>query len=333
MKSFLEIEINEQSKVLENIVNNINVDNYVNKLKQQKVNNIIILGCGSSYFAGSIGKYFLDTYTNLRTEVIAASEFSYFKEKIQPNTLVIFISQSGETKDLLVAHQKIENKEILTLGIVNVDNSTLSKKVDDILFTNTGAEKSIASTKSFTGQISILYKLAISFAGKEEKVDNVKLINNLELVAEKIYKEKNMFLLGRGIDSLIVKEGALKIKEITNIHAEGYAMGEFKHGSISLLEKHVPVIILLTEEKVKDQVINNIKEIKEKGAFVLLIKSDEIEVCSKLVDEIIEISSKNKLSQTIEVLSKLQFLALNIGLLNKLDVDNPRFLVKSISSE
>lgn len=342
-------EINEQrdlishlnEKYLKNLNKIPNIHNY---------SKIHIIGCGTAYYAGMIGKYLLEKFTDFEVNTYIASEYRYQKIFTDKNTLVIATSQSGETADTLACIKKAKQHGCKTLGIINTKNSSIARIVDETIYTEAGSEIAVASTKSYTSQIYIFSLLALKL-GLEKKLINKseimkeyeklpKFIDkmlglNYQKIIENIWKQKDLFYIGRNIDYITVLEGCLKTKEISYIHSEAYQAGELKHGTISLIEKNTGVISLISNKETAIKTLSNIKEVKSRGAYVILLikKSLNINIDKNSYDKLIIIDDTSYLLQPIVNIIPLQLIAYNIAKNKGCDIDKPRNLAKSVTVE
>jgi len=333
-------EIHEQSNLIRNnLFSNLNDIPDISKYK-----NIYIVGCGSAYHAGLIGSYLICEYASLNVTVDIASEFRYRKLFLSKDDLVILISQSGETADTLASLRIAHEYGATTLGIVNVYGSSIARECDIVLYTNALIEIAVATTKAYMMQIYMLGLIAIkaSKINYEEIIPEYKKLANqidtildnheYEKIACEIYQNHDIFFLGRGIDYAISMEGSLKLKEISYIHSEAYPSGELKHGTISLIDKDVPVISIITNNKIKDKILSNIKEVNARGAKSYIICTDDIDI-SDDYGTIIKIPSNIDILKPILAVIPLQLIAYHVALLNKRDIDKPRNLAKSVTVE
>ena len=342
-------EISEQENLMDKL-NNIYLKNLDKIMDISKYNKIHIIGCGTAYHAGMIGKYLIENYSDFEVNTYIASEYRYQKIFADDKTLVIAASQSGETADTLACIKKVKKYGCKTLGIVNVKNSSIARAVDEVIYTEAGQEVAVASTKAYSSQIYIFSLLALKLGiskglinkneiNKEyEKLPSYisKLTNyDYEDIISKIWQAKDVFYLGRGIDYISMLEGSLKLKEISYVHSEAYQAGELKHGTISLIEKDTPIIALISDETIALKTISNIKEVKARGAYVvLLIKEDlNINIDKECYDKIIEINATDNLLQPILNVIPLQLIAYNIAKKRGCDIDKPRNLAKSVTVE
>jgi len=314
-------------------------------------NKIYIVACGTAMHAGLSGKTAIEQLCNIPVSVDIASEFRYRNPIIDKNTLCIYISQSGETADTIAALKLAKSKGATTLAISNVIGSSITREADYSIYTHAGPEIAVASTKAYTSQVVLLNILAVYFAevlqsSSASEIDNMKkeilalpskaeetlkTCEEIKKFAKKIYQEKDMFFLGRGIDYNTALEGSLKLKEISYIHSEAYAAGELKHGPIALIENGVTVVSILTDENLVEKTISNIQEVITRGAKTLVITNKTLP--SNNIDKIISIPDTYiTLSSTLSIIP-LQLLAYYISKEKGLDVDKPRNLAKSVTVE
>ena len=325
------------------------------KDKENEIRNIrriIIVACGTSWHAGLIGEYIIEEHLGIPVEVEYASEFRYRNPVIEEDTMVIAISQSGETADTLAAIDEASKKGAIILSICNVVGSSIAKKADCGIFLHAGPEIGVASTKAFTSQIAVLSLLTLFLArirGKDEvlsidlasKLREIpkqvqEILDRKEQVTEiaQLYSDSNNFLyLGRGYNYPVALEGALKLKEISYIHAEGYPAAEMKHGPIALIDKNMPVVFIATTDKVYAKILSNIEEVRARGGRVIAIASENNEEISRLVDHVIYIPETIDALTPILSVIPLQLLAYQIAVMRGCDVDKPRNLAKSVTVE
>ena len=351
---FMLKEINEQDKLVESLINIYLQDKktLLNKMPDfKKYNQIHIVACGSAYHAGLVGKYLIEKYANTKVYVEVASEYRYNKLFFDKKTLVIIISQSGETADSLASLRIAKENKIDTLAIVNVYGSSIAREALKTLYINAGCEIAVATTKAYTLQLLMLSFIALAMGIQKELIDDSsfedikkyytklpQLMHNeikrdLKNIAKNIYKKNNIFFIGRGIDYALSLEGSLKLKEISYIHSEAYPAGELKHGTISLIEKNTPVIAIVTDENIYEKTISNIKEVVSRGAYVILIISKHLDKEGDFYNEKIVIENTNSLINSLIAIIPLQLLAYNIALLKGCDIDKPRNLAKSVTVE
>ena len=315
------------------------------------INKIYIVACGTAMHAGLSGKIAIEKLCKIPVTVDIASEFRYRDPIIDKNTLCIFISQSGETADTIAALKLSKSKGATTLAVSNVIGSSITREADYSIYTHAGPEIAVASTKAYTSQIVLLLLLAIYFAEILEsasvfelndlKKEILELPNKMEIAlksskriqefAKKIYQEKDIFFLGRGVDYNTAKEASLKLKEISYIHSEAYAAGELKHGPIALIENGITVISIITEPKLVEKTISNIQEVITRGAKTLVITNQDLPTNN--FDTIITVPNVNVLLSPILSIIPLQLLSYFISKEKGLDVDKPRNLAKSVTVE
>jgi len=323
--------------------------------KLRKIKKIIIIACGTSYYAGLIGEYMLEEYAGIPTEVEYASEFRYRKPILDPpagGTAVIAISQSGETADTLAAIREVKRKGVLTLGIVNVVGSTIARETDAGVYNHAGPEIGVASTKVFVSQLSILALFTL-FLGRQrqmslvmgkrisEELSQIPVLakkvlakdNEIKKLAKKYHKFSNLLYIGRKYNYPIALEGALKIKEISYVHAEGYSSGEMKHGPIALIDENFPTIAIAPSDSVYEKMISNIEEIKARNGPIIALATQRNKKIEKLVDDVIYIPKTLEMLTPILSVIPLQLLAYHVGVLKGCDVDKPRNLAKSVTVE
>lgn len=320
--------------------------------KLREIEKIIIVSCGTSYHAGLIGEYMIEEYADIPVEVEYASEFRYRKPILNSRTAILAISQSGETADTLAAIREAKNKGALTLGIVNVVGSTIARETDAGVYNHAGSEIGVASTKVFVSQLSILVLLALMLGrqremalvtGKriaEEMIKIPKLMQKILLegkdikkIAKKYAKYKNMLYLGRKYNFPIACEGALKLKEISYIHAEGYATGEMKHGPIALIDKDWPCVFIATHDSVYEKTISGIQEVKARGGKLIVVATKGDREIKKICDDVIYIPKTLEMLTPLLSVIPMQLLAYYIGVEKGRDVDKPRNLAKSVTVE
>ena len=316
----------------------------------KSLNKIYLVACGTAMHAGLAAKNMLECICKIPTEVDIASEFRYRDPIVDEKTLCIFISQSGETADTIAALKLSKEKGAKTLAISNVIGSSITREADYSIYTHAGPEIAVASTKAYTSQVVLLAILAIYFAETLELTDKniLELKNNiLELPSKieetlkcaeqikefghRIYQEKDVFFLGRGIDETVAKESALKLKEISYIHADSYPAGELKHGPIALIENDITVISIMTDKNLVEKTVSNIQEVITRGAKTLVVTNQNID--DKMFDTVIHIPETNTFISPILSVIPLQLLAYYISKEKGLDVDKPRNLAKSVTVE
>ncbi len=317
------------------------------------VDRIWIVACGTSWHAGLVGKYLLEEMVRTPVQVDIGSEFRYRNPLVGKNDLFITISQSGETADTLAAAREAKEKGARVVSIVNVVGSTLARESDGVLYTRCGPEIGVASTKAFTAQLTALYLLALHLArvrnvmnaadGKawlDRLVTLPSLVERLlgreaEIVAiaKRYYKKRNFLFLGRGINYPIALEGSLKLKEVSYIHAEGYAAGEMKHGPIALIDKDMPVVVLAPRDRLYEKTVSNLMEVKARRAPVIALVAEGERELGKTADAVFTVPDTHPLMSPILFTIPLQLLAYHIAVLRGADVDQPRNLAKSVTVE
>lgn len=356
---FMIKEIEEQPEIIEKTLNvytdkelNIRFDEQLEGINFHEIDRVYVVACGTAFYAGLQAQYFFKKLLDIEVLGDIASEFRYNDPIITNKTLVILISQSGETFDTLMSMKYAREKGAKTLAISNVVGSTIAREADNVIYTLAGPEISVASTKAYTSQVVTLYLLALYIAIKKDKIsendyinyikDIEKLKTNIELLAQEkdkihsIAKEikdcKNGFYLGRGIDEKVAREGSLKMKEINYIHTEALPAGELKHGSIALIEEGILTVIICTDSELEEKIISNIKEVKARGAYVISV-SKESEEMKLSADQSIFIKDSGKLLNPLLAVIALQYLAYYTSLEKGFDVDKPRNLAKSVTVE
>jgi len=321
--------------------------------KLEQADRIIIIGCGTSWHAGLIGEYLIEEYAQVPVEVEYASEFRYRKPIIRERDVVILISQSGETADTLAALHLAKEKGATVLGICNVVGSSLARETDAGVYTHAGVEIGVASTKAFTAQVTVLTMIALKLAqrkgtiGPDEYRQLVKELaqipvkgrvilesnEKIKTIAEKYYEAVNALYLGRGYLFPVALEGALKLKEISYVHAEGYAAGEMKHGPIALVDDNLPVVVVAPQDAWYEKVVSNIQEVKARKGNVVAIVTEGDTGLKLLANDVIEIPKSHPALAPLLAVIPLQLLAYHIALLKGCNVDQPRNLAKSVTVE
>lgn len=335
-------EINEEGEVVKRILSLYTKDNKVGDIFNiKKYKSIDIVACGSAAFAGYIGKYYIEKYANIRTNVHYASEYRYQKNFFDKDTLVILISQSGETADTLAAMKLANEHDIDTLSIVNRRDSSIARESKYVIYTPAGIEIAVATTKAYLAQVIILILLAIKNSSMEEEgIRELKLLPNIitkyindfnyKEIAKLVSDKKNIFYLGRGIDYYLALEGSLKLKEISYIHSEAFPAGELKHGSISLIDENFGVIAIVLDKSISDKTISNLKEVSSRGAEVIAITNidkDDFSTYKILLD------NHSEFLTPLTAIIPMQLLAYNTALIKGYDIDKPRNLAKSVTVE
>ncbi len=324
---------------------------YLDDFKEAR--RIMIVACGTSWHAGLVAEYMFEELTRIPVEVEYASEFRYRNPVIEKGDILLAISQSGETADTLVAIESAKEQGAIIFGICNVVGSSISRISHAGAYTHAGPEIGVASTKAFTAQLTVLVQLALKIGHEKGTIDQkryINLLNELEQVPEKVnealeqneqirriaekYKEAHDFLyLGRGYNFPVALEGALKLKEISYIHAEGYPAAEMKHGPIALVDENLPVVFVATRDPYYEKIVSNIQEVKARKGKVIALVSEGDEVIPEMADDVIEVPKADELIAPLINVIPLQLLAYHIGVLKNLDVDKPRNLAKSVTVE
>ncbi len=314
---------------------------------------IIIVACGTSYHAGLIGKYYFEQISKIPAEAEFASEFRYRNPVLKKDDLAIFISQSGETADTLGALKDVKELGIPTLAICNVMNSSIARLADNVIYTRAGIEIGVASTKAFIAQTEVLLMLSLFFAsrrgtiGEEERKrlinefsrmpgilkNTLKTESYIKEIAPRFIRSRDFIYLGRGINFPVALEGALKLKEISYIHAEGYAAGEMKHGPIALIDEDVPVLVIANRGSNLKKIISNILEAKSRGGILIGVITKGDEETKRLLDFAIEVDETDEFFQPFVNSLPLQLMAYHIADMKGTDVDQPRNLAKSVTVE
>ncbi len=359
-KDFMSKEINEQDITAKNCVNeyvdqlrkDINLYNF--PIPPKDIKKIFLIGCGTAYHSCITAKYWFEELTSIPVEIDVASEFRYRKVKLNKNNLYIFVSQSGETADTYAALDLCKKNLVKTCSIVNAVESSIARSSDFVLPIHAGPEVGVASTKAFLGQMLVLYILAIkisdirreiSKSDYEKKINNLKKIpdlikktlnycqDNIPEIAKDFLKAKGSIFLGRGLSFPIALEGALKLKELSYLHAEGYPAGEMKHGPLALIEEGLPVVILAPKDRYFEKTISNMQEVIARGGKVILITNETKKIISENIRFTLEIPEANENLMPILMTIPLQLLAYHVALLKNCDIDKPRNLAKSVTVE
>ncbi len=359
--SFMLKEIHEQPKAIRDTMTSrvsmehgVFFDDFnISKEELENIDRIYMVACGTAYHAGLMGKYSIEKLARIPVEVDIASEFRYRDPLVTDRSLVIVLSQSGETADTLAVLRDCNKAGAKTLAVTNVVGSTISREADHVIYTMAGPEISVASTKAYTTQVVVMHIIAMYFGEllktvSEEEISNLKkellLIpekieevlkntDHVKSVAEEIKDENDIFFLGRGMDFALALEGSLKLKEISYIHSEAYAGGELKHGPIALIEKGTKVVSVLTQKSLIDKMISNVVEIKSRGAINFGITFKESEKAQEVLDNILFIPETIDMFAPIIAAVELQLLAYYVASLKGFDIDKPRNLAKSVTVE
>ena len=323
------------------------------KIDFSKVQEIDIIACGTAYYAGLQGANYLKKIANFKSNVEIASEYRYSDPIIDERNVVVFVSQSGETLDTLMALRLAKSKGAKTIAITNVVGSTISREADVVIYTLAGPEISVASTKAYTAQVITFYLLSLEISLKlngitEDKYKNyilkahslngkIKEIFNskekIKGIAETIKDKKNGFYIGRGIDEKVAREGSLKMKEITYIHTEAFPAGELKHGTIALIENGTMVVVVATQEDMIEKIVSNIKELKARGAYIISITKNSYKDIIEVSDKVLYISDIDDILAPVLAVIPAQLFAYYTAVAKGLDVDKPRNLAKSVTVE
>ena len=358
---FMLKEIFEQPEVLRNTMRGrllvaegnaklAGLDTNIKELRN--INRIIITACGTSYYAGMVGEYMIEDLAGVPVEVEYASEFRYRNPIIKPGTLVLAISQSGETADTLAALKEAQQKGATALAICNGVGSTIARTSDGGVYLHAGPEIGVASTKAFTSQVTVLAMIAL-LLGRQRRLsfetgadiaksllelpklaeETLKLSDKIKELAKAYSKANNFLYLGRHFNYPVAMEGALKLKEISYIHAEGYPAAEMKHGPIALIDENMPVVVIAPKDALFDKIISTVREIKARGGKVIAITTDDCSPLDEIADHIIKVPKTIPMLMPILTCIPLQLLAYHIAVLRGNDVDQPRNLAKSVTVE
>jgi glucosamine--fructose-6-phosphate aminotransferase (isomerizing) len=358
-KHFMLKEIFEQPATVKNCISeyidslkkDINIYNF--PIEPNNINKIFLIGCGTAYNSCLTAKYWFEELTSIEVEADIASEFRYRKLKFNSNNLYIFVSQSGETADTAAALDLCKKNNVKTCSIINVVESTIARNSDWVLPIHAGTEIGVASTKAFLGQLIVLYILCLKLASirkdinqntYEKHLENLKVIpealkeclkaeNKVQLMAKEFLKAKGSMFLGRGSSFPIALEGALKLKELSYLHAEGYPAGEMKHGPLALIEEGLPVIILAPKDKYFEKTLSNMQEVIARGGKILFITDNKKESVNENIRFGLRVPHLDTLLSPILLTVPLQMLAYHVALLKQCDVDKPRNLAKSVTVE
>ncbi len=313
------------------------------------IDRIVIVACGTSYYAGLVGEYLIEELAGIPVEVQLASEFKYRSEPFSRSTALIAISQSGETADTIAAIKKVENYGVLRLGVVNAVGSTIARMTDAGVYCHAGPEQSVASTKAFIAQVTVLAEIALHLSQGKSPLyrpllneilslpDKAKLVlaqsDNIAEIAKKYADNRDFLFIGRNYLYPSALEGALKLKEISYIHAEGYAAGEMKHGPLAMIDKNFPTIALACNSPLLEKTLSNIEEIKARSGPVIAITTEGNKDLAKLTSDIIYLPETMEQLQPLLVAIALQLFSYHVAVEKKLDVDRPRNLAKSVTVE
>ncbi len=326
------------------------LESVLNRIANSK--RFIICACGTSWHSGMVGEYMFEQYLRIPTEVEYASEFRYRNPIIHPDDTIFFISQSGETADTLAAMKEAKRKGALVVGICNAVGSSIARDSDAGVYIHAGPEIGVASTKAFTAQLSVFALITLLLARRKDMslIDGKKMVEEfqtipgkikkilqlekqIEVIAEEFKNAKNFLYLGRGYNFPVALEGALKLKEISYIHAEGYPAAEMKHGPIALVDENMPVVFIAPKDSTYDKIISNIEEIKARKGKVIAIATEGDDDIDRLADYVIKIPETIRMLMPILSVIPLQLLAYHIAMKKGLNVDQPRNLAKSVTVE
>ena len=359
-KDFMSKEINEQ-----NVTTKTCIKEYVDELRKdinlynfpinpKEVKKIVLIGCGTAYHSCVTAKYWFEELTNIPIEIDIASEFRYRKINFNKKNLYVFVSQSGETADTFAALDLCKKNKVKTCSIVNVVESSIARSSDFVLPIHAGPEIGVASTKAFLGQMLVLFILAIkisdvrkeiSKSNYEKKINDLKKLpdlikktlnlcqNNIPIIAKDFLQAKGAMFLGRGLSFPIALEGALKLKELSYLHAEGYPAGEMKHGPLALIEEGLPVVILAPKDRYFEKTISNMQEVIARGGKVILITNENNRIVSENIRFTLEIPTTNEYLAPFLMTIPIQLLAYHVASLKNCDIDKPRNLAKSVTVE
>ncbi|MEK6950782.1 MAG: glutamine--fructose-6-phosphate transaminase (isomerizing) [Nanoarchaeota archaeon] len=333
-KHFMLKEIFEQPRVVEDSLR-------AEMLLKKDFNRLIIVACGTANYAGLVGKYLIEKIAKIPVTVEIASEFRYKEPLFSPDDLVLAISQSGETADTLAAVRLAKEQGARTLGLINVVDSTIAREADQVIYTRAGPEIGVASTKAFTAQLVTLYKMAYALASQnfpgrslKEKIEKTLSLNHqLKALAQKYFAYQNFLYIGRNINYPLALEGALKLKEISYIHAEAYPAGELKHGPLALVSEDTPTLAICPQDAVYEKTLNNIEEVKARNGKVIVLATEGDERIKKVSDDIIYIPKIEEIFYPLLTIIPLQLLAYHVADVKECDVDKPRNLAKSCTVE
>jgi len=358
-KNFMIKEIFEQPVTIKTCLKE-----YIDKIREEinfynlpidpkKISKLVLIGCGTAYHSCLVAKYWLEEFTSLNVEIDIASEFRYRKVRFDKNSLYIFVSQSGETADTYAALDLCKKENVKTCAVVNVVESSIARNSDCVLPIHAGPEIGVASTKAFLGQMLVLYLLSLKISEVRKDIDHdeykkkiielkklpelisesLKEEEKIQLIAKDIYKSKGSMFLGRGSSFPIALEGALKLKELSYLHAEGYPAGEMKHGPLALIEDGLPVVVIAPKDKYFEKTLSNMQEVIARGGKVLLITNSGGQVISENIRFQIDLAESDLTLTPFLFTIPLQLLSYHVALFKKCDIDKPRNLAKSVTVE
>ena len=358
-KNFMSKEIFEQSTTAKNCINeyvdslkkDINIYNF--PIKPEKINKITLIGCGTAYHSCLVAKYWFEELTSIDVEIDIASEFRYRKLRFNSDNLYIFVSQSGETADTAAALDICKKNKVKTCSIVNAVESTIARNSDWVLPIHAGPEIGVASTKAFLGQMLVLYILCLKISKIRKDIEDskyqnsiknlktlpdaikesLKVENNIQAMAKEFLDAKGSMFLGRGLSFPIALEGALKLKELSYLHAEGYPAGEMKHGPLALIEEGLPVIVIAPKDKYFEKTLSNMQEVIARGGKILFITDHKKQLMNENIRFGIRVPVVDNLLSPILLTIPIQLLAYHVALLKGCDIDKPRNLAKSVTVE
>ena len=358
-KNFMSKEIFEQPITAKNCINEYvdslreDINFYDFPIKPETINKIVLVGCGTAYHSCMVAKYWFEELTSLNVETDIASEFRYRNVRFNKNNLYIFVSQSGETADTAAALEFCKKNNVKTCSVVNVVESTIARNSDWVLPIHAGPEIGVASTKAFTGQMLVLYILCLKIGATRKDIDKktyqdkIRNLNKLpsmikeslnvekqiQIIAEDFLKAKGSIFLGRGVSFPVALEGALKLKELSYLHAEGYPAGEMKHGPLALIEDGLPVIVIAPKDKYFEKTMSNMQEVIARGGKILLITDIKKEVVNENIRFGARVPHLDDSLSPFLLTIPLQLLAYHVALLKNCDIDKPRNLAKSVTVE
>ena len=358
-KNFMSKEIFEQPITAKKCVNeyvdslkkDINIYNF--PIKPKEINKIVLIGCGTAFHSCLVAKYWFEELTNIDVEIDIASEFRYRKLKFNSKNLYIFVSQSGETADTAAALEICKKNKVKTCSVVNVVESTIARNSDWVLPIHAGPEIGVASTKAFIGQLIVLYILCLKISSLRSEIkkdiynkniENLKKLpeslketlkseSNIQLMAKEFLDARGSMFLGRGSSFPIALEGALKLKELSYLHAEGYPAGEMKHGPLALIEEGLPVIVVAPKDKYFEKTLSNMQEVIARGGKIIFITNNKKDSISENIRFGLRVPYLDNLLTPIILTVPLQLLAYHVALLKNCDIDKPRNLAKSVTVE
>ena len=358
-KDFMSKEINEQNitaktcikEYVDHLRQDINLYNF--PIKPQNIEKLVLVGCGTAYHSCATAKYWFEEFTNIPIEVDIASEFRYRKIKFNKKNLYVFVSQSGETADTFAALDLCKKNKVKTCSIVNVVESSIARSSDFVLPIHAGPEIGVASTKAFIGQMLVLYILAIKISEVRKEITKSDYANKIiglkklpdlikktlqcqdkiQIIAQDFLHAKGAMFLGRGLSFPIALEGALKLKELSYLHAEGYPAGEMKHGPLALIEEGLPVVILAPKDRYFEKTISNMQEVIARGGKVILISNENNSIISENIRFSLKLPKTDDNLTPFLMTIPLQLLAYHVASLKNFDIDKPRNLAKSVTVE